>query len=168
MTTCRTSWNSWITHSDGNCTFVITLCYQCQNLILLKLFLLKESPGSLTFHFFHGSIRQSLILQAYCWWKLNGNWFPKRFKVQRIFSGTLSVRGIYQLLYLHPLFTANIEKTSSQKYLLDSTSDYYSLTSNGSEKSGRSGTNIPTSAHTTINTVHMPRTTTGQSAISAA
>lgn len=37
--------------------------------------------------------------------------------------------------------------------------------SNGSEKSGSSGTNIPTKAQTTMNTVHMPRTTTGQSAI---
>lgn len=39
---------------------------------------------------------------------------------------------------------------------------------NGSEKSGSSGTMTPTKAQTPMNTVHMPKTTTGQSAIRAA
>lgn len=42
------------------------------------------------------------------------------------------------------------------------------LTSSGSEKSGSSGTKTPTRAQTTMSRVHMPRTTTGQSASSAA
>lgn len=51
------------------------------------------------------------------------NQLPNRFKVQGISSGTLRVRGMHQLLYLYMLFTANMEKTVNQKYLLDSTSD---------------------------------------------
>lgn len=41
-------------------------------------------------------------------------------------------------------------------------------TCSGFEKSGRSGTRIPTSAQTTMRTVHTPNTTTGQSAMSSA
>lgn len=44
----------------------------------------------------------------------------------------------------------------------------FPLTSSGSEKSGRSGTRMPTRAHTTMSTVHTPSTTTGQSAMSSA